>query len=86
MIFLTFRRHSSAARSYPVVRSSLESSVTGGRTGSNGNTAKALLKFLLLKRFQIRLMVCCGGGFFFFFFLFASVLDVVVGAGCRLRR
>lgn len=60
--------------------------MVGGSTGSKGSTDSALLNRLLLKRFQIRLMLCCGGSFFFFFFLLASVVEVDAGTAALRRR
>ena len=80
IIFLTFLLHSSAARSYPSLSSSLDrSEMVGGKTGSNGKIANALLNLLLLNRFHIRFMDCCGGSLSFFFFLLASL--ELAGAG-----
>ncbi len=70
MIFCTFRRHSSAALSYPAVTSSLaRSGDVGGATGAKGRTERALLNFFWEKRAHILSMLCWCGSFFFFFFL-----------------
>ena len=76
IIFFTFRRHSSTARSYPALSSSFgRSGSAGSGTGSKGKIASARLNFLAEKCLHILLMLCWGGSLrFFFFFWFVPLL------------